>query len=75
MIKNSPRYGTDRLSPLLPVITTLPLYTGRRSSARLSGMLKLILETTSVGNNIILQYIALFGAYYISAILRIAISY
>jgi hypothetical protein len=29
----------------------------------------------SVGNNIILQYIALFGAYYISAILRIAISY
>jgi hypothetical protein len=30
---------------------------------------------TSVGNNIILQYIALFGAYYISAILRIAISY
>ena len=31
--------------------------------------------STSVGNNIILQYIALFGAYYISAILRIAISY
>jgi hypothetical protein len=29
----------------------------------------------SVGNNIILQYIALFGAYYISAMLRIAISY
>jgi hypothetical protein len=29
----------------------------------------------SVGNNIILQYIALFEAYYIGAILRIAISY
>jgi hypothetical protein len=26
---------------------------------------------SSVGNNIILQYIALFGAYYISTILRI----
>jgi hypothetical protein len=29
----------------------------------------------SVGNNIILQYIALLGVYYTSAILRIAISY
>src|SRR3979409_1868000 len=29
----------------------------------------------SVGNNIILQYIALFEAYYISTILRILISY
>ena len=29
----------------------------------------------SVGNNIILQYIAPFQAYYISTILRIAISY
>lgn len=37
-----------------------------------------ILLTTlhiSVGNNIILQYIALLVAYYTSAILRIAISY
>jgi hypothetical protein len=32
-------------------------------------------ELISVGNNIILQYIALFEAYYIGAILRIAISY
>ena len=30
---------------------------------------------SSVGNNIILQYIALLVAYYTSAILRIAISY
>jgi hypothetical protein len=42
---------------------------------RRGGEPQALLSKISVGNNIILQYIALFGAYYISAILRIAISY
>jgi hypothetical protein len=45
----------------------------KKSPCGLAAMISALL--LSVGNNIILQYIAPFQAYYISTILRIAISY
>ena len=52
---------------------------GNRHSLQQSAIARELLlpldMTRSVGNNIILQYIALFEVYYISTILRIAILY
>jgi len=56
-----------------PALSEAPACSGEPSYTSL--MVDTKVGRPSVGNNIILQYIALFGAYYISAILRIAISY